>query len=329
MGNAAVGEQETILVVHIQDNHPLRPQRLKARALPIGRIFGRQSVADAQVDQAAVLKGNHRPGYIVDVVAPFLIKAVVAPGDNLHRPDALQIPAGHIHIVGQSVQHRSGFRRTLEDFHHVGAGVIDPGLDADNAAQPPLGNLLLGQHPAPVVAAGIANPQFYAGTLYRRHNGIGVRQGQGQRLLHKNRLAQLQRLQNRLQMFMLRRGHHHGVDFRVGNDAVVVAGSKVGPNLLAQQPGPFRVNIGNGQKAHRGMAGGHIGPQSANPPGTHHRHAQILFFHRFYSRCRLCPASERREGSPLLLPAVAGWRGTAHFQGYSRNQALPHRVNGQ
>ena len=213
---------------------------------------------------------------VADVVAHALEHALLLARHHLDGAVAFEIPAGHVDVVGEHVVDGGGRRRALQDLHELRARIVDALLDAEDLAEPALQDLLLGQHPAALVAARVADADLGAGALRCLDDGVGVGQRERQRLLDEHGLAGLQRLHHGLAMVVLGRGDEHGIDGGMLDGGEVVGGGEIGADALRQDVGLVLLAIGDGEKIHAGMRRRQAGAQRADAAAADHGDADGL-----------------------------------------------------
>ena len=211
-------------MIVVDDHGAFGAEQLDAVGLAERRIVGRQRVADAEVDHRAVGEGHDRPGHVVRAVAGLLEDAVLAARHHLDRPVAFEEPAHQVDVVGQHVEHRRGVRIALEDRERLRARVVDARRAADDLAEPAVQHLLLGAQEAFLVAAAVADAQVALGLAQRLEDRVGVGEREADRLLDQHRLAELERLQDRRGVLLLRRRDDHRGDVGMRDDLLVAAG---------------------------------------------------------------------------------------------------------
>ena len=190
--DAFLREQQVVHMIVVDDHGAFAAEQLDAVGLAERRIARGQGVADAEIDHGAVGEGHDRPGDVMGAVAGLPEDAVLSARHHLDRPVALQEPAHQVDVIGEHVEHRRRVRVALEDGEGLRTRVVDARRAADDPAEAAVQHLLLGAQEAFLVAAAVADPQIALGRAQGIENLVGVAQRKADRLLHQDRLAELQ-----------------------------------------------------------------------------------------------------------------------------------------
>src|SRR5262249_31930208 len=154
-----------------------------ACALAVGRVLRWQDVTDAEVHDRPVRERDDAPGHVLRAVPLLLEELRLAARDDLDRPLAFEEPAGHVHVVGEHVGDGRGVRRTLEDLEHLRPAVVDARGRAEDLAEPSLDDLLLGEHPTPVVTPRVTDPDVDSLAIRRGHDAVSLVEAEREWLL--------------------------------------------------------------------------------------------------------------------------------------------------
>jgi len=82
-------------------------------------------------------------------------------------------------------------------------------------------------------------------------------------------------LEQRLGVLVLARRDDDRVHLGVSDHVEVVAGRELGADSPAERAGPLGILVGDGEEAHRGVAGGHVGAEGPDPAGADDRDADL------------------------------------------------------
>jgi len=163
------------------------------------------------------------------------------------------------------------------------------------AREPLVPHLLLGAEEAFLVAAAVADAQLALGLIERRQNLVGVREREADRLFDQHRLAETQRLKDRLGVLLLRRRHDHGGDVRMADDLFVAAGVEIGAGLLRQALGARGIAVGDREEPHRRMLGGKPRPQRPDAAGADHGDPDVVVLLHLVSCCSSSTSAPRKS----------------------------------
>jgi hypothetical protein len=115
-----------------------------------------------------------------------------------------------------------------------------------------------------------------AGLAGRADHAVRVGQRKRDRLLDQDLLAELDRVQQRLDVRPLAGGDDDGVDLGPRDDRRVVAGVELRAGLLREVTRLGRLRIGNRQETDRGMLRRQARAQRADAAGTDNRDTQFF-----------------------------------------------------
>jgi len=86
----------------------------------------------------------------------------------------------------------------------------------------------------------------------------------------------------------------------VSDHVEVVAGRELGADGPAERAGPLGILVGDGEEAHRGVAGGHVGAEGPDPAGADDRDADLPALGHAREDTLLRPRGDRRPAVTAL-----------------------------